>query len=218
MSRNKIKIELIHDVICSWCPIGYRNVKVALKQFDDELDVEFRFLPYELNPQMPKEGERIDDYLRRRNNLSDEELFRYREKVVATAADAGLTYDYSKRTHYWNTVKALTLLHLAEKIGKQEAVNEALIQQYFTEGLNVDDLDGLAAVAESIGINRRELESALESPKVAAEMARKYAQVQSFGIRSVPSFVINDTELLTGSNSVEFFSEYFSDYLKKMAA
>ena len=218
MSRNKIKIELIHDIICSWCPIGYRNVKAALEQFDDELDVEFRFLPYELNPQMPKEGERIDDYLRRRNNLSDEELFRYREKVVATAADAGLTYDYSKRTHYWNTVKAHTLLHLAEKIGKQEAVNEALIQQYFTEGLNVDDLDGLAAVAESIGISRRELESALESPKVAAEMAQKYAQVQSFGIRSVPSFVINDTELLTGSNSVEFFSEYFSDYLKKMAA
>lgn len=218
MSYSRIKIELIHDVICSWCPIGYRNIKTALKRFEGRLDVDFRFLPYELNPNMPASGEPIDDYLRRRNDLGQEELKRYRDKVIRTAAQAGLTYDYSKRTHYWNTAKAHTLLHIAEKAGKQEAMNEALIEQYFTQGLNVDDLDGLARTAEPLDIRREELERALASTQVAAEMAQKHARVRRLGIRTVPGFVINETELLTGSNSVDYFSDYLSAYLDETAA
>lgn len=215
MSKTKIKIEQIHDVVCSWCPIGYSNIKVALKKFDKQIEVEFKFLPYELNPEMPKEGESIEIHLKRRNNWNTEELLRYRENLVETAIQAGLTYDFGKRTDYWNTAKAHTLIHFAEKFDKQERVNRVLIQQYFAEGLNVDDTESLANIASSVGLNRDEVIAAFTSPKIASEMLEKQARVNGFNVPSVPTFVINDKELVPGANSVEFFVQYFSDLLAK---
>ena len=213
MAKTKIKIEQIHDVVCSWCPIGYTYIKAALKQLDNQIEVEFEFLPYELNPEMPKEGESIEDHLKRRNNWNTEELLRYRENLVETAIQAGLTYDFGKRTHYWNTAKAHTLIHFAEKFDKQEQVNRVLIQQYFTEGLNVDDAESLANIASSVGLNRDDVIAAFTSPAIAAEMLEKQARVHSFNVRSVPTFIINDIASVPGSNSVDFFVQYFSDLL-----
>jgi predicted DsbA family dithiol-disulfide isomerase len=215
MTKTRIKIEQIHDVVCSWCPIGYSNIKAALKQFDKQIEVDFKFLPYELNPQMPKEGESIEDHLKRRNNWNTEELLRYRENLVETATQAGLTYDFSKRTHYWNTAKAHTLIHFAEKFDKQEQVNQVLIQQYFTEGLNVDDAENLANIASSVGLDRDDAIAAFTSPAIAAEMLKKQARVRSFNVRSVPTFIINGKESVPGANAVEFFVQYFSDLLAK---
>jgi len=215
MTKTTIKIEQIHDVVCSWCPIGYSYIKAALKQLDEQIEVEFKFLPYELNPEMPKEGEFIEDHLKRRNNWNTEELFRYRESLVETARQAGLTYDFGKRTHYWNTAKAHTLIHFAEKFDKQEQVNRVLIQQYFTEGLNVDDAESLANIASSVDLGRDDMIAAFTSPEIAAEMLEKQARVNSFHVRSVPTFIINDIEVVLGSNSVEFFVQYFSDLLVK---
>jgi predicted DsbA family dithiol-disulfide isomerase len=215
MTKTKIKIELIHDVVCSWCPIGYSYIKAALKQLDNQIEVEFKFLPYELNPEMPKEGETIEAHLKRRNNWNSEELLRYRESLVETANQAGLTYDFGKRTHYWNTAKAHILIHFAEKFDKQEQVNQVLIQQYFTEGLNVDDAEGLANIAGSVGLNRDDVIAAFTSPEIAAEMLEKQARVHSFNVRSVPTSIFNDIGLVAGSNSVAFFVQYFSDLLAK---
>lgn len=217
MSKTKIEIELIHDVVCSWCPIGYRNIKAALARLEDELAVEFKFLPYELNPEMPAHGERIDEHLKSRNNWNSEQLLRYREDLVETAAQAGLTYDFTKRTHYWNTARAHILLHLAEKLGKQELVNQALIQQYFTDGRNVDDVEVLSEIGRPLGIGRDALVSAFESKDVAAEMAAKHARVRTFDVRSVPTFVVNGRDVLRGSNSVEFFARYLAKYLATAA-
>ena len=215
MSERPIKIELIHDIICSWCPIGYRNIQAALARYEGKLDVEFRFLPYELNPEMTEEGEPIGDHLMRRNNWDEEQMQRYQEDLITTAGEAGLSYDFGKRTHYWNTAKAHTLMHLAEKVGRQEALNELLIHEYFSEGLNVGDKNSLAKLASSVGVRSHDFIAALSSPTVAAEMAEKKLRVQGVYIRSIPTFVINESEVLRGSNSVEFFEQYLSDYLAR---
>ena len=127
MTAPTIKIEMIHDVVCSWCPIGYNNIRNALDQLEPPVNVDFRFLPYELNPEMPRQGETIGAHLKRRNNWTTEQLLNYRENLVETARQAGLDYDFSKRTHYWNTAKAHTLIHFAEKFDMHEEVNRALI-------------------------------------------------------------------------------------------
>ena len=218
MTKQHIRIEMIHDIICSWCPIGYRNIKSALAEFESQLDVEFRFLPYELNPEMPADGERIDVHLKRRNDWNDEQFLRYREELVETARQAGLNYDFGKRTHYWNTALAHKLLHLAEKFGKQQELNEELITQYFTNGIDVSDTNSLVKVAGAVGIDRQSVMDAVSSPKVAEEMAAKHVRVKGFTVRSVPTFVINNQEVLRGSNSVEFFVQYLADYLRRAAA
>ncbi len=218
MTKQHLKIELIHDIVCSWCPIGYSNIKAALAEYKSQLDVEFRFLPYELNPEMPAEGERIDAHLKRRNDWNDEQFLRYREDLAKTASQAGLNYDIGKRTHYWNTASAHKLLHLAEKLDKQSELNEELIRQYFTNGVDVSSLDALAEIANTVGIDRQSVKDAMSSPQIADEMAAKFKRVQGFKVRSVPTFVINNQDILRGSNSVEFFIQYLADFLARAAA
>ena len=218
MTKQHIKIEMIHDIICSWCPIGYSNIKAALAEYESQLDVDFRFLPYELNPEMPAEGERIDAHLKRRNDWNDEQFLTYREDLVKTARQVGLNYDFGKRTHYWNTASAHKLLHLAEKVDKQAELNEEFTTQYFTNGIDVSDTNNLVKVAGAVGIDPQSVMDAMSSPIVVDEMAAKYARVQEFNVRSVPTFVINNQDILRGSNSVEFFIQYLADLLNRAAA
>lgn len=98
---KKLKIEMVHDIVCSWCPIGYANIQSAITNLD--IDVDFHFLPFELNPQMPTEGEMIANYFKRQFLWSEAKLLGYQESLVKTASSAGVTIDFSKRLKYYNT-------------------------------------------------------------------------------------------------------------------
>lgn len=67
LSSKKLKIEMVHDLVCSWCPIGYNNIKTALNNLN--IDVDFYFLPFELNPAMGEKGELIADYFSRQSGV-----------------------------------------------------------------------------------------------------------------------------------------------------
>jgi len=209
MKKINIKIEAIHDVVCSWCPIGLSNIKAALKQLDKKIEVEMKYIPFELNPDMSSEGESIEVYLMRRNNWTQEQYLHYREGLIETARKAGLIYDYDKRTHYFNSAKAHRLIHFAQKFGKQEAVVDALTERYFTQGVNVDEYDNLLNIAISIGLDRKQAEQSLLSEEVFETIQKKYNRVKNLNVRSVPAFIINDKTLVQGANSVEFFIQYF---------
>lgn len=112
-----LKIEMVHDVVCSWCPIGYSNIQKAIDNLGIEVD--FHFLPFELNPKMPCEGEEIASYFKRIQGWNSATLLDYQTTLVKTAKNAGVNIDFSKRTHYYNTKNAHKLIHLAEQFNKQ---------------------------------------------------------------------------------------------------
>ena len=51
-----IKIDIVSDVVCPWCYIGKRRIEKAMKTLAGEFEFDVNYLPFELNPQMPKEG------------------------------------------------------------------------------------------------------------------------------------------------------------------
>jgi len=213
----KVKIEAIHDLVCSWCPIGRSNLKAALKILDKQIVVEIQYLPFELNPEMSSEGETIEAHLMRRNGWTKEQFIHYCTDVVGVAKEAGLIYDYSKRTHYYNTAKAHRLVHFAQAFQKQGAVVDALTEQYFTQGVNLSEDENLLGIATSVGLDREQAELALSSTEVAdisENIQHKYDRVREFAAGSIPAFIINDTELVRGANSVEFFVRYFTQLAK----
>lgn len=208
MKKRKILIEVIHDIVCSWCPIGYRNLTAALQIVGDEFAAEIKFLPFELNPNLAPSGEAINTHLKRRNGWTTAQLVRNRTNLTATAEKAGLSYDFSKRTHYYNTAKAHTLLHWSEGFGKQRDVNEALVQIYFTEGRNIDRCDVLAQIAASVGLDPAAARAALGSEQVSHALQLKKERVRAMNIGSVPAFLVDGVDMLHGSNSVEYFVQY----------
>ena len=202
---NKLKIEMIHDVVCSWCPIGYANLKQALKNL--EIDADFHFLPFELNPELDVQGEDINDHLGQRYGWSENKRRDYRQNLLAVAEQAGVTMDFSKRTHYYNTNQAHRLIHWCEGFGKQQAMNELLIDAYFKQGLDINNSQVLLNLADQLGLDRSEAEVALNSAVTKQQLAIKKQRVQQAEITSVPAFIFNNSTLVTGSNSVEYFEQ-----------
>jgi len=202
---KKLKIEMMHDVVCSWCPIGYANLKQALKNLAIEAD--FNFLPFELNPGMGKEGEGIDEHLGRRYGWSEDRRKDYRQHLLGVAGQAGVTMDFSKRTHYYNTNKAHRLIHWCEGFNKQQAMNELLMIAYFKQGLDINNTQVLLNLVEQLGLDSSRAQQALETDETKQQLLVKKQRVQDTEVTSVPAFIFNNRTLVTGSNSVEYFEQ-----------
>lgn len=54
---NVIKIDIVSDVSCPWCAVGYNELNNAISQFEGEVDI--AWLPFEINPEMSKEGQDV---------------------------------------------------------------------------------------------------------------------------------------------------------------
>jgi len=208
---KNLKIEMVHDIVCSWCPIGYNNIQMAITNLNIEVD--FKFIPYELNPEMPEKGETIARYFKRQFGWDDCKLLEYQNSLVKTAVSAGVTINFSKRLNYYNTKKAHKLMHWAECFHKQTDLNERLIKAYFEEGQDISNTDVLLDIAVHVGLDRVSTETALSSAQLAQELDRKIKRQKTLNIRSIPAFILDETALISGSQSVEFFEETLSTYI-----
>ncbi len=207
-----LTIEMVHDVVCSWCPIGYANLQQALHNLDIEADI--HFLPYELNSDMKPKGEAIDDHLERRYQWSQVKRREYRKHLLVVAKEAGVSMDFSKRTHYYNTNKAHRLMHWCEGYNRQQAMNELLIDAYFKRGLDISNTQVLLDLVEQLGLDRSQAEQALISDELTQQLLPKQERVQALGLTSVPAFILNEHTLISGSNSVEYFEQAILDLTK----
>ncbi len=200
-----LKIEMIHDVVCSWCPIGYANLQQALRHL--KVETEIKFLPSELNPNMGPEGEGIEEHLGRRKQWSQSQLKDYRAHLTAVAEAAGVCIDFTKRTHYYNSNKAHRLIHWSEANNRQQAMNELLIDAYFKRGLDISDTQVLLGLAEQLGLDRSVAEHALLSNEINEQVVLKKKRVQQFKVSSLPVFIFNESTLVIGPHSIECFEQ-----------
>ena len=207
---------MVHDLVCSWCPIGYANLKMALNNLNIEADM--YFLGSELNPGMEAEGELIDDHLAQRYGWSETKRKDYRTHLLAVAQASGVKMDFSKRTHYYNTHQGHKLMHLAEAHNKQQAMNELFIHAYFKLGLDISNSQVLLELTQQLGMDRSLTEKALASEEVSQQLLLKQKRVQQLGLSSVPAFIFNESMLVTGSNSVEYFEQTITALMERKTA
>lgn len=210
---EKLQITMVHDIVCSWCPIGYNNIKTAIENL--KFEVEFNFIPFQLNPNLDENGELISSYFKRQFGWNEVKLHSYQHSLVKTAANAGISIDFSQRTHYYNTHNAHLLMHWAERFNKQKRLNERLIKAYFNDGLDISNLTVLLNIAETVGLDRKQANIALTSSafnkELNQELTKKIQRYQAFNISNIPSFIINYNELISGSNSVDYFEKVLSN-------
>jgi len=210
-----LKIEMVHDVVCSWCPIGYANLQQALQNLT--INAKIYFLPSELNPGMGPKGESVEEHLGRRNQWNQSQLQEYRTYLLTVAEQAGVCIDFSKRTHYYNTNKAHRLIHWSEGYNRQQAMNELLIDGYFKHGIDISNTQALLDLVEPLGLDRSLAEHALVSDEINQQLLLKKKRVQQLNIYSLPAFIFNESTLVKGSNSVEYFEQAILSLTKKTA-
>jgi len=210
-----LHIEFVHDIDCSWCPISYANLKTALKMLGEEITPELEFLPYEVKPNFSQKGELIGPRLMALNGWTEAQHEEYRTSLLATAENAGVKIDFSKRTHYYNTEKAHRLLHLASKTNQHVEMNELLIEGYFSQGLNVTSNKQLIALAERIGINAQVVEQTLNAEDKPADLIEKYSRAKQITVQGVPAMRINNREIIKGANTPQFIASIIAKSLVK---
>jgi len=203
----RIKIDFVSDVSCPWCVIGLKSLQAALGKLGDEVDADLHFQPFELNPQMPSEGEDLMEHITRKYGSSEEQVRRNREAISTRGAQLGFNFDMTKRARIYNTFNAHRLLHWAELegSGKQAALKEALFAAYFTDGRNPSDPEVLAELAASVGLDADRARSILASDEYAQEVRAREQQYLQSGIHAVPAVILNDKYLVQGGQPVEAF-------------
>ncbi|MBN8489663.1 MAG: DsbA family oxidoreductase, partial [Burkholderiales bacterium] len=137
-----MQIEFVSDIVCPWCAIGLASLDQALAQVGPEIGpVSLRFQPFELNPQMPPEGEEIAEHLSRKYGRTREELAGAAQMIQQRAEGLGFPMRTANRTRIWNTFDGHRLLHWAGTVGEapQKALKQALLLAYHRDGLNPAD-------------------------------------------------------------------------------
>ena len=199
-----MRIDIVSDVVCPWCIIGYRQLQQALEATGTEADIHWH--PFELNPDMPAEGEQLRDHIMRKYGSSAEESESNRSRLVNIGAELGIDFKFDDTSHIRNTYDAHQLMHWADTMGRKNDLEQALFKAYFTNQLDVSDRSVLVEQAVSLGMDRSEATAVLEDQRYADEVRRNEQLWVSRGIQGVPAVILEQKYLLSGAQGVENFS------------
>jgi predicted DsbA family dithiol-disulfide isomerase len=202
-----MKIDFVSDVACPWCAVGLNGLEEALARTGDLIDATITFQPFELNPDMPREGEDGAEHITRKYGISAEQAEANRTVIRDRAAAVGFDMGGIEGRRVYNTFDAHRLLHWAEGSGHQAALKHALLEANFTEGLDVSDPEVLIAAAERAGLDGEAAREVLASGRYAAEVRDAERLWQSRGINSVPAIVIDNRYLISGGQPPEAFEQ-----------
>lgn len=207
-SGAALRLDIVSDAICPWCLIGKRRLEKALALLPpDGPAVAVRWLPFQLNPDMPKAGLDRRDY-RTRKFGSWERSQVLDAQVAAAGREEGLDFRFDLMARTPNTVDAHRLVWLAGREGgdAQDAVVEGLFRAYFTEGRDIGDPTVLADIGAAAGLDRPVVSAMLEGGEGAAEVAAEEAAARRLGLQGVPTFVLDGRPLFSGAQAPELIA------------
>ena len=206
-SAAALHIDVIADLVCPFCFIGKRRLDEALKAVQGPNEV--NWYPYQLNPEIPAEGQSFEEYVQRRFGRPEnvEPVLQY---LAAEGRDAGIDFRFDLLTHVPNTVQLHQLLQLADMRGlDQSALAEDLLSAFFEKGRNIGDRNELIDIAESHGLSAEDVSAAADSDELRQIVLSREAQARGSGLVGVPGYLVNRRLLVVGAQSTDTMIKAF---------
>lgn len=188
---QKVTVNMVSDVVCPWCIVGYQRLQEAIKTLDN-IEVDIKFHPFELNPNMPAEGQNLREHIMEKYGISEQQSVENRARLVQAGEELGFAFNFTDDSRMQNTFKAHQLIHFAAQNDLEEEMKLSLFNAYFTDGKDVNDFGVLVELAEAIGLNKSDVEQVLKSEKYAQVVREEETLWMQRGIQSVPTFVIGN--------------------------
>jgi predicted DsbA family dithiol-disulfide isomerase len=190
-------VEVVSDVVCPWCFIGKRRLEKALALLDRP-DIQVHWKPFELNPNMPKEG--MDRGAYRTRKFGSPEYARQLEAgVVSAGAEEGIGFRFDRVARVPNTFDAHRLIWLAGRHGVQDAVVESLFRAYFIDAEDAGDAAVLRRIADAAGL-------AFDDETGSVEVRAEEAQARARAIDGVPAFLVDGVPVVSGAQHAELLA------------
>lgn len=196
-----ITMKMTSDFICPWCLIGESRLFRAIDALPVGVAVNVEWLPFELNPDMPKQGMDRKAYRSLKFGSWERSQALDAHTVAAGKAD-GVAFDYDGIAVTPNTFAAHRVSWLAARKGRQRAVVEGLLNGYFNQGRDIGDPEVLIDIAGEAGLDREEVRRFLDSEDGAGAVRALEASSRESGVRGVPHFDIEGT-VVTGAQRAE---------------
>jgi predicted DsbA family dithiol-disulfide isomerase len=216
LNKPKIRIDIVSDVVCPWCYIGKRRLEKAMNTLSNQYDFEVEYQPFELNPDMPKEGVNQKEYLSKKFG-GEARYDQITTHTTQTAATEGLKFDFSKQLVSPNTRDAHRIIFLSKEEGKQPETKEAFMKAYFEEGVDLSKKENLIAVAAKAGLDKEKVKSWLDSDKGLAEVELSEQINYQRGVSGVPFYIINNKYGVSGAQPSEAFIDMLMQVGKEVS-
>jgi predicted DsbA family dithiol-disulfide isomerase len=214
-----LTIDIVSDVVCPWCFIGKRRLEAALELYRQRRPEapapEIVFHPFELNPDLPREGIARADYIAKKFGARG---YSAHDRLVNTGAQLGIPFAFDKIERQPNTLSAHALIERARASGVQGAVKEALLKAFFVDGVDLTDAPTLVRVAAEAGLARREAEAAIADENLRRAVADEEDKARAMGVNGVPFFIFNHRLAVEGAQPPEVLLEAMLEAEKESAA
>ena len=186
----KVKVIAYSDNICPFCFIGAKRFE-KLKQ---EVDFDIEWRGFEIHPEVPKEGIPL--------NMIFQSL--YLNKGIEYMENLGKDIGLKNRcTMLCNSHLSLKANEFAKKHGMFNEFHLAIFKAYFEENKNIGKVNVILDIAESVGLNKQELEEYLQSDEAENILKENSKFAFKHGITGVPTFIIGDS-IIVGAQPYDF--------------
>lgn len=213
--RKHLKLDIVSDVSCPWCIIGYQSLNQALTKLASDISADITWQPFELNPNMPKEGQEITEHITEKYGISVEQSEQNRMMIKQRGLEVGYEFGNRGGGRIYNTFNAHRLLHWAKEFNKQTELKLALFDLYFKQNGNPSDHQQLLDVSQSIGLDRVKAQQVLESNEYEQDVRQLQRHYQSAGISSVPAVIVNNKHLISGGQPADVFEQALKEIAKE---
>lgn len=204
-----ITLDIWSDPVCPWCMIG----KAALDRAIDSRSghpFAVRWHPFQLNPDMPREGMDRQEYLDLKFGGPEGVIKAYSPVVERAEAD-GVAMNLPAITRMPNTLDAHRVIHWAGLEGRQDAIVSALFDAFFRKGRDIGARGVLAEVASRHGLDRSLVERLLDSESDVADISARDRAARARGIDGVPFFVVAGTHAVPGAQPVALWQRVIDE-------
>lgn len=200
--------------MCPWCIIGWLKFQKVMTHFAGRVDFRVQWHPFELNPDMPREGEDATAHVMRKYGITAQQSSANSAKMAAVAADLGFIFNRGPGFRMRNSFDAHRLLTWAAALedpgqaaptGVQTALKLALFTAHFTDNRDVSDHAVLADVAASVGLDRARAAAILASGEFGEMVRSEEAYWADQNITGVPAFILGGRMMIPGAQDPDVF-------------
>ncbi len=216
-----LRIDIVSDVVCPWCIIGFKQVEQALTMLDTPVQAETWWHPFELNTNMPPEGQDVAEHIQQKYGSTPEQSKANRQRLGEIGASLGFAFGDQPDRRIYNTFKAHKLLHIAgheQGWRKQTQLKIALFEAYFQQNRDVSDEAVLLDVAQSVGLDHNACKAWLADEALSQTVRAEQAHWLDQNITGVPAIIFDQKFMVPGAQSAETFAGVIGKVLAKREA
>jgi len=211
--KEKLKIDIVSDVVCPWCTIGYKRLEKAISELGIENQIDIEWQPFELNPNMPAEGQNVIEHITEKYGATLEQQKASQQHMKAAGEELGFKFDYFDDMRMVNTFDAHILLEYAKDFNKQTELKMQLTKAFFSDRKDVSKKEILKEALLEVGLNAEDALAKLDNEEARLDIRNKQNYWKSLGVNSVPTIVFNRKSAVTGAQPVDTFKQVLSELI-----